>query len=41
MAGDEGSIAFGEQEFLFWESQSAFCVAQPSQGFEKVGREHP
>lgn len=41
MAGDEGSIAFGEQEFLFWEPQSAFCVAQPSQGFEKVEREHP
>lgn len=41
VAGDEGSRAFRGQEFLFWEPQSAFCVAQPSQGFEKVEREHP
>lgn len=41
VAGDEGSRAFSGQEFLFWEPQSAFCVAQPGQVFEKVGREHP
>lgn len=41
VAGDEGSRAFAGQEFLFWEPQSAFCVAQPGQVFEKVGRERP
>lgn len=41
VAGDEGSRASAGQEFLFWEPQSAFCVAHPGQVFEKVGREHP